>query len=119
IFAGDFTFEGGRRAAKNLVKHIENITAVVAANDETALGLMWELEQKGYQVPDDISVTGIGNIPASRYSYPPLTTVSLPLSTLGEDIGHFLVNKLQGEKGLADIINPEVELVERESVKGL
>ncbi|MFW6278852.1 MAG: LacI family DNA-binding transcriptional regulator [Bacillota bacterium] len=95
IFPGDFTFEGGRKAAYMLEKYASEITAVVASNDEAALGLMWQLKQNGFKVPEDFSVTGIGNISSSRYSDPPLTTVDLPLYRLGKSIGNYILQVLQ------------------------
>ncbi|HLV10614.1 MAG TPA: LacI family DNA-binding transcriptional regulator [Halanaerobiales bacterium] len=124
IIPGDFSFEGGRRAASELLKYLEDITAVVVVNDQAALGLMWELRQKGIKIPDTISVVGIGGIPASKYSYPPLTTIVLPLYSLGKEIGKYIVSKLDSKKETIDIIIEDREylqmnLVERQSVKEL
>ncbi|MFW6287571.1 MAG: LacI family DNA-binding transcriptional regulator, partial [bacterium] len=92
LFKSDFSFEGGRKAALEIIRRVENITAIVAANDETALGILWELKNQGFDVPADISVVGIGNIPSSKYSYPPLTTVSLPIYQIGVTIGQRIIN---------------------------
>jgi LacI family transcriptional regulator len=119
IIPGDFSFEGGRRAVLQLFKYIEDITAIVAANDETALGLMWQLKQKGIKIPEDISIVGIGNIPAARYSYPPLTTISLPLYTLGKQIGNYIMSKLQKDSVIGEDIEVHIGLVERKSVRDL
>ncbi|NLM96828.1 MAG: LacI family transcriptional regulator [Halanaerobiaceae bacterium] len=118
VIPGDFSFEGGCRAAKELLAYIGDITAVVVVNDETALGIMWELQQNGIRIPDDISIVGIGGIPASKYSYPPLTTIVLPLYALGKEIGRYIVDKLDNStEEIDDIKLPPMELVERESVK--
>ena len=116
IFPGDFSFEGGRKAALDLLDKVDQITAVVGANDATALGLMWELNNQGIKVPDDISVVGIDDLPEAKYSYPPLTTVSLPIYQLGTNIGKFLLESLTRDHDsvLEDI---EMELIIRKSVK--
>jgi len=118
IFAGDFSFEGGRRAALKLMEKIDQVTAVFAANDATALGLNWELNNQGIKVPDDISVVGIDDLPEAKYSYPPLTTVSLPIHQLGTNIGKYLLETLK-EKKNSDFSNVELKLIERESVKNI
>jgi len=118
IFAGDFSFEGGRRAALKLMEKIDQVTAVFAANDATALGLIWELNNQGIKVPDDISVVGIDDLPEAKYSYPPLTTVSLPIHQLGTNIGKYLLETLK-EKKNSDFSNVELKLIERESVKNI
>lgn len=117
IIPGDFSFEGGRRAALELIEYIPEITAVVAVNDETALGLMWELKQKGINIPEDISVVGIGDIPDSKYSYPPLTTISLPLYKLGKQIGNYIMSKLLENRIVSEDIDVHIGLVERKSVR--
>jgi LacI family transcriptional regulator len=58
-------------------------SAVLAYNDLVAVGLMHGLTGLGTRVPDDISVTGFDGIPFSRYTSPPLTTVSVPYDELG------------------------------------
>ncbi len=117
LIPGDFTFEGGRKAAQEVIEYVDEITAVVSSNDETALGLIWELKQKGIGVPGDISVTGIGNIPGSKYSYPPLTTISLPLYSIGKKAGTYLISRLEEKEEIPEDIEVNIGLVERESVK--
>lgn len=63
----------------------------MVVNDETALGIMWELQQNGIRIPDDISIVGIGGIPASKYSYPPLTTIVLPCMHWGKRLADILL----------------------------
>jgi LacI family transcriptional regulator len=58
-------------------------TAVVAANDLTAIGIIAAVRRAGLRVPDDLSVVGSDDIGTSRYLDPPLTSVQLPLAELG------------------------------------
>ncbi|GAB6099544.1 LacI family DNA-binding transcriptional regulator [Halanaerocella petrolearia] len=123
ILEGDFTFEGGRKAALKLlnIRKDNNITAAVASNDETALGLMWELKNQGIEIPEEISVVGIDNIPDAKYSYPPLTTISLPIYRLGVQIGNYIIDSLQNNENIifGNEIDVQVNLIERLSVKDL
>lgn len=116
ILKGDFTFEGGRKAAIKLLDHARDVTAIVAANDETALGILWELKNQGIDVPGDFSVVGIGNISTAKYSYPPLTTVSLPIYRIGIKIGRYIINLLENTDLNTDI-ETQIQLVERDSVR--
>jgi len=118
IFDGDFSFEGGRKAALKLMDKIDQITAVLAANDATALGLIWELNNQGIKVPADISVVGIDDLPEAKYSYPPLTTVSLPIYQLGTNIGKYLLENLK-EKKNSKFNSIDLKLIKRNSVKDI
>ena len=65
-------------------------TAVVAANDAVALGLLSGLYQLGLRVPDDISVVSFDDIMLARYTIPPLTTVHFPKYEMGYELMHIL-----------------------------
>ena len=54
-------------------------TAVVAAEDSIAMALLRALHEAGLRVPQDISVAGIDDIPASAQAIPPLTTLRQPI----------------------------------------
>ncbi|MFW5687183.1 MAG: LacI family DNA-binding transcriptional regulator, partial [Halanaerobium sp.] len=118
IFSGDFSFEGGRKAALKLLEKIDQVTAVLAANDATALGLIWELNNQGINVPEDISVVGIDDLPEAKYSYPPLTTISLPIHRLGTNIGKYLLENLK-EKKNSEFERIDLKLIKRNSVKNI
>jgi DNA-binding LacI/PurR family transcriptional regulator len=60
-----------------------DVTAVFAANDEMAIGLMAAASALGLDVPRDLSVVGFDDIPSARYLSPPLTTVQQDFAELG------------------------------------
>ncbi|MGW0203417.1 substrate-binding domain-containing protein, partial [Nonomuraea sp. NPDC003201] len=62
--------EAGRALAAD-----PRVTAVFAANDDMAIGVLRALAEAGRAVPDDVSVVGMDDIPAAAYLSPPLTTV--------------------------------------------
>ena len=74
IFDGDFKIEGGRRAASEIVETMaENLpTAVIAANDLTAIGAISEFESLGLRVPRDISIIGFDDIALAAIIKPAL-----------------------------------------------
>jgi DNA-binding LacI/PurR family transcriptional regulator len=73
---GDWSAEGGYRATKRLLETgSEHFTAIVAGNDQLALGVLRALHEAGLRVPGQISLVGFDNIPESAFFDPPLTTV--------------------------------------------
>ena len=93
IFYGNFKVDGGRRAAREiLTKLAENLpTAVMSANDLTAIGAINEFRAAGFEVPEDISIVGFDDISFAALTEPSLTTVHLPLKELGERAVNVLV----------------------------
>ncbi|WP_034517006.1 MULTISPECIES: LacI family DNA-binding transcriptional regulator [Actinomadura] len=80
------TVAGGRAAAARL--HADPPTAVVAYNDQLAIGLMLALRTAGIRVPDDMSVIGFDDIFPARIVSPGLTTVAAPLRAQGRAAVH-------------------------------
>lgn len=79
----DFTRDGGAAAAPELLKRNPELTAILALNDEMALGALAVLRERRIAVPGDISVAGFDDMPLARDVMPALTTVHLPLVEMG------------------------------------
>lgn len=77
------SFEGGRRAARELLRSSFEPTAIMCVNDFMAVGVLRELHEQGLRVPEDISVTGFDDILLSEFVTPPLTTIHVPRETIG------------------------------------
>jgi DNA-binding LacI/PurR family transcriptional regulator len=80
--AGDWSAASGYAAASAMPLDA-GVTAVIAANDQMALGALLALERRGVSVPGDMSVTGFDDIPEAAYYRPPLTTVSIDYAQQG------------------------------------
>ena len=78
------SFEGGQRAARELLRSGDRPTAIMCVNDFMAVGVIRELRDQGIQVPGDISVTGFDNIKLAEFCYPPLTTIHIPRDAIGK-----------------------------------
>ena len=91
-----FTEEGGARAAVKLLDKGEKPTAIIAANDLMAIGVMHALMGRGLSIPDEIAVAGFDDIPAARLVSPSLTTVTQFQNSLGAQAAHALVERLNG-----------------------
>ncbi len=83
LFEGDFRFEGGSDAARQILAEKDRPTAVIVANDMMALGAMQEFKNAGLHVPEDISVIGFDDIQFASLSQPALTTVNSPRVEIG------------------------------------
>lgn len=79
---GDWSADLGYRAGFELARRLD-FTAVFAANDEMAIGLMHGLRAAGIDVPRRVSVVGFDDIPLAAHASPPLTTIHQDFAALG------------------------------------
>ncbi len=80
---GDFTEEAGYRAARVVVGMRPRPTAIFAANDAMAIGLLSAFQEMGVRVPHDVAVGGFDDIPIGRFVTPALSSVSVSIADLG------------------------------------
>jgi DNA-binding LacI/PurR family transcriptional regulator len=111
----DFHYASGVKAALRLLDLAEPPTAIVAANDEQALGVYAAVGQRGLRVPEDLSVVGFDDVPMSQWISPPLTTVRQPITELAALATRALLN---AEHGVADLAPGRVELSTSLIVRG-
>ena len=83
VVEGNFRIDGGRQAMAELASLRERPTAVFAANDLMALGIVWEARKRGLDVPQDLSVVGLDDILLAQQNVPSLTTIALPRYEIG------------------------------------
>lgn len=94
VVRGDFTRVSGRRAAEELLAQTVP-SALVAANDQMALGAIDVFRSAGLRIPDDVVVTGFDGIEAAALSRPPLTTIRQPMIDLGRAAVQVLARRLE------------------------
>lgn len=113
VAAGDFTEEGGYRATQSMLGR--RFTAVFAANDLSAIGVVNALAEYGEAVPHDVSVVGFDDLRLARYMTPPLTTVHQPAREIAEQATTLLLDLAAGRQvdRLHHLLEPQ--LVIRES----
>jgi LacI family transcriptional regulator len=80
---GDFREESGYDACRLLLALDPRPTAVFAANDSMAVGLLYASREAGVSVPRELAITGFDDIPIARFVTPPLTSVRVPIADLG------------------------------------
>lgn len=83
IAPGDFMPLSGLEAGDRLLGLPEPPTAIFAANDDMAAGVIRIAAERGLSVPRDLSVCGFDDTPISRHIYPALTTIRQPTSEMG------------------------------------
>jgi DNA-binding LacI/PurR family transcriptional regulator len=82
-FRGDGQFEGGERAAAELLEQRPDVTAIACYNDMTAIGALRALRAAGRRVPAEMSVIGCDDISAAAWVAPALTTVAQQKAEMG------------------------------------
>lgn len=96
VVQGAFTFGSGVEAARKLFALKKRPTAVFAANDDMATGVMWAASESGLRVPQDLSVCGFDDIPLARQLWPALTTVRQPAREMGKAAALQLLDAVRG-----------------------
>lgn len=95
-FAEEYTY---REIESFIQQQPENMPeAILAGNDESAIGCMKALKKAGYRVPEDVSVMGFDDIEIAQYFTPRLTTVSNPIVSQGIMIIDTLIDMLQDKE---------------------
>ena len=111
----DYHLDGGASAVKMILAAKNVPTVIFCGSDLIAMGAMLALEEAGYDVPRDISVVGIDDIPFASLARPPLTTISVPREQLGITSFQALdrMLKLKRQRGAEYVL--ETKLVIRKS----
>jgi LacI family transcriptional regulator len=81
---GDYSVDGGFHAARLLLALDDPPTAVFAASDDTAIGVLRAARERGLRVPEDLAVVGFDDLPVAAWLDPALTTVRQPLAEMGD-----------------------------------
>ncbi|TMB24410.1 MAG: LacI family DNA-binding transcriptional regulator [Deltaproteobacteria bacterium] len=93
LFRGDWSARSGYDVGEHLLAEA-GVTAVFAANDQMALGLLRRLHEAGRETPGEISVVGFDDIPEAAYFTPPLTTVRQDFAEVGRSCLHLLLAQI-------------------------
>jgi len=110
----DYTPAGGYRALGALVAGQVRPTAVLVANVASAIGVLKAAQRHGLDVPGDLSVVAVHDLPLTEYLMPALTTVSMPLRELGERAVRLLL-ETPAQAPIEEQVSRPMTLVVRES----
>ena len=117
---GDFSFEGGRRAFAELWRGRDRPTAVFAASDLMAAGVMDGARHDfGLRIPEDLSVVGFDDVPVASWPSYDLTTVRQPVEEMAELALELLSERIANSKALPHTRLVNGTLIPRTSVRPL
>lgn len=95
---GDWLPLRGYEAGLELLALTPPPTAIFCANDLMAIGVMEAAYERGFRVPDDLSVMGYDDQELARYTHPPLSTLVLPNYEMGQRAAEILIDMAIHEK---------------------
>jgi LacI family transcriptional regulator len=113
----DYSLEAGAQGFDEVIATTDRPTAIVCGNDVIAAGALTRARQSGYQVPDDVSITGFDDINLATAVEPPLTTVRVPQLAMGRCAAELLMRYVQ-DGNMPDSVEFDTELVIRGSLSG-
>jgi len=116
VVQGAFSYESGIEAGNQLLDLKRPPTAIFAANDDMAAGVIRAACERGLAVPRDISVCGFDDTPIARHIYPALTTVRQPTSEMGRLATLQLLARIRTSEA-GGMVHVEHEVVFRESTQ--
>jgi len=112
---GDFTVDGGRAVAREILERDDRPTAIFAGSDLQALGVFEAARTLGIRVPDELSVVGYDNLQLAQWTSPSLTTIHQPLAQMAEEAARLVVRMSEAELESIPRMDLATRLVVRES----
>jgi DNA-binding LacI/PurR family transcriptional regulator len=115
VEASAFSEEAGYRALRIMLAGRAKPTAIFAANDLIAIGMLQRLREIGRRVPADLSIVGFNDIPLAGLLEPALTTVRVPQLEMGVVGARLLIDRLNGRPISDARVTLSTELIVRSS----
>lgn len=84
IMEVDYAIPAGRQALARLAERGQLPSALICGNDVIALGVLFEAQERGIAVPQQLSITGFDNMPLIQHIRPALTTIDVPAHQMGQ-----------------------------------
>jgi len=100
IAAGDNSIGSGEACAVKLLGRKKRPTAIFAANDDMAAGVIRVADRLGIKVPGELSVAGCDDVALAQQIYPALTTIRQPLAAMAERAAMALIDHSRGASKL-------------------
>lgn len=100
VYQGNFQYKSGFEAAEKLLSKDNKPSAIFACNDLMAVGVVSNALERGFSIPDHLSVVGFDDIPLATYANPPITTINQPKYGMGALATEMLLQRMR---------NPQIE----------
>lgn len=111
VACGNNLFESGELAASILLEQDDPPTAIFAANDDMAAGVIRYVDRFGISVPDQLSVAGFDDVALAQQVFPRLTTIRQPLAAMAELAADALINS-----GGSTVNSNEIQVVDAKMI---
>lgn len=115
ITYGRLTVTGGRQAMQHILDSGVSFTAVLACNDNSAIGAMQTLRRAGWQIPQDVAVIGFDDQLDAKVQQPPLTSIHQPTFEIGYRSLLLLLDCIAGKSTGAETLKVPTRLILRRS----
>jgi LacI family transcriptional regulator len=115
VVQGDFTFDSGARAARQLLSMAKPPTAILASSDQMALAALHVARLKGVDVPRQLSIVSFDDTPIVKFSSPKLSAIRQPIAPMAEKAAELLIRANNGEVDERALHVLPFDLVIRES----
>jgi LacI family transcriptional regulator len=113
VRTGDFHRPLAYLLTQDMLRLPDPPTAIFAANDVSAFGVMDAVRNAGLRIPDDISIIGFDDIPDAQWTHPPLTTVRQPMRDMGRCATRMLLDTIADPEAKQERIELPTELIVR------
>lgn len=110
VVAGDNSFGSGEVAARKLLQRKQPPTAIFAANDDMAVGVIRVASEMGIRIPAELSVAGFDDIALARQVHPNLTTIRQPLMEMAERAATLLIEGREASGGAMEIVPASLQI---------
>jgi LacI family transcriptional regulator len=114
-----YSISDSKRDTLELLNRTDRPTAIICGNDILATGALYGAAAAGLRVPDDISITGIGDFKGSAEIEPALTTVRIPAKRIGYEAGLALSSAIINPGSVTTGLHCKPKLMIRSSSKPL
>jgi LacI family transcriptional regulator len=112
---GDFSYESGEAATRQLLEPDPCATAIIASNDRMALAALAVAAERGLRVPEELSIISFDNTPVTKFAKPALTAIDQPIAETAATAMEMIIRCLRGEAIPPQPIVVPARLVERQS----
>ena len=115
VINGDWAATSGYQALQKLFEHPSPPSAIFAQNDRMAIGILRRAREMGINVPNELSVIGIDDMPLSSYFDPPLTTMRQDLLSIGREAARLLIDAVEEHETAPRHLLLQAQLIRRKS----
>jgi len=116
VFEGSWSAKSGQLGLQYLLEQNPKLDAVLACNDQMALGVLQAAHKSGVRVPEDLGVIGFDNTPEAAYFWPPLTTVRHQLIEQGRIAVEQLIEAIEAKRNNLHVDQPDMTVLQPELI---